>query len=114
MYVLLLLSIFCKIVVCCCDFEKKKRKNIFPKVRGILDGTYIYVQKSTDLGMQKLTYSGHKKRNLFKFMFLVLPDGKIWDCFEPMGGDGTHNDQHMLSYIISQNIGNFASVFDPS
>lgn len=90
-----------------------QRKKIFPNVRGILDGTYIYVQKSTEFQTQKLSYSGQKKRNLFKFMFLILPDGKIWNYFGPMGGNGTHNDAWMLQYIISEDLGKFATTFYP-
>ena len=44
-----------------------------------VDGTYLYVYKSRDFGIQKETYSMHKKRNLFKLFMMVAPDGTILD-----------------------------------
>ena len=38
------------------------------KVVWIFDGTYVFIQKSGNISMQKRTYSGHKYRNLVKPM----------------------------------------------
>lgn len=43
----------------------------------ILDGTYIYVEKSKNHRFQKQSYNSHKKRNYVKIMMGVLTDGTI-------------------------------------
>ena len=43
----------------------------------ILDGTYIYVQKSANNIVQRRTYSMHKGRPLIKPMMIVASDGYI-------------------------------------
>ena len=53
------------------------------KVTLILDGTYIYIPKSSDHKVQKSSYSGQKKRNWVKFMSSVLPDGYVLDIIGP-------------------------------
>lgn len=45
----------------------------------ILDGTYLYVQKSYNYLYQKDTYSLHKYRNLIKLFMMVCSDGYIID-----------------------------------
>ena len=37
---------------------------------GIMDGTYLYIDSPKDYGLQRKTYSGHKKRNLVKSMMV--------------------------------------------
>ncbi|XP_072933637.1 uncharacterized protein [Epargyreus clarus] len=49
----------------------------------ICDGTYIYINKSSNYMFQKDTYSLHKYRNLLKPFLLVTPDGYIVDCLGP-------------------------------
>ncbi|CAK1587666.1 unnamed protein product [Parnassius mnemosyne] len=49
----------------------------------ICDGTYIYLQKSSNYFFQKKTYSLHKYRNLVKPFLLVATDGYILDIFGP-------------------------------
>lgn len=49
----------------------------------ICDGTYIYINKSSNYSFQKYTYSLHKYRNLLKPFLLVASDGYILDCFGP-------------------------------
>lgn len=43
----------------------------------ICDGTYFYIQKSSNYRFQRLSYSSHKYRNLLKMFLLVSPDGYI-------------------------------------
>lgn len=43
----------------------------------IMDGTYIYIEKSQDHQFQKATYNAHKKRNYIKMMMGTSPDGEI-------------------------------------
>lgn len=41
----------------------------------VLDGTYIYIQKSADYSLQRRSYSMHKNRPLLKPMMIVGTDG---------------------------------------
>lgn len=49
----------------------------------IMDGTYLYVQKSSNYMYQKDTYSLHKYRNLMKPFVIVCTDGYIIDVLGP-------------------------------
>lgn len=49
----------------------------------ICDGTYIYINKSSNYMFQKDTYSLHKYKNLLKPFLIVASDGYIVDCFSP-------------------------------
>lgn len=49
----------------------------------IFDGTYCYVEKSSNYLYQKRTYSLHKYRNLLKPFLLVCTDGYIIDVLGP-------------------------------
>jgi len=62
----------------------------------IADGTYLYVEQPMDIKMQRLLFSGQKKRNLVKVMMLVLPSGHILDADGPYGANGTNNDSSIL------------------
>lgn len=58
--------------------EGESRKPII-----IVDGTYVYLQKSSNYSFQKKTYSLHKYRNLVKPFLMVATDGHIIDIFGP-------------------------------
>jgi hypothetical protein len=49
----------------------------------IMDGTYIYIQKSSNYFFQRASYSNHKYRNLVKPFLIVCCDGHILDVSEP-------------------------------
>ncbi|XP_026737081.1 uncharacterized protein LOC113500467 [Trichoplusia ni] len=49
----------------------------------VLDGTYVYVQKSSNYKYQKKTYSLHKYQNLVKPFLIVCTDGYIIDVWGP-------------------------------
>ncbi|CAK1598067.1 unnamed protein product [Parnassius mnemosyne] len=49
------------------------------KAIAVMDGTYIYVQKSSNYSYQKKTYSLHKYRNLVKPFLIVCCNGYIID-----------------------------------
>ena len=53
------------------------------KVTVLLDGTYLYIPKSTDHKLQRLSFSGQNKGNLVKFKSIVLPGGYILDTTGP-------------------------------
>lgn len=86
-------------------------QEILPDVRGVIDGTYFYIEKSTLFNVQRKTYSGHKKRNLVKEMAIVLPNGKFFDLIGPFFGDGDHNDEWMWRYIVENNCGDVTTAF---
>ena len=70
----------------------------------ILDGTYLYTEKPTDLITQTLLYSGQKKRHLLKPMMVVTTTGYIIEAKGLFGGNGENNDASILSSIISKDI----------
>ena len=45
----------------------------------VVDGTYVYIQKSSDYRFQRRSYSMHKFRPLLKPMMKVATDGYILD-----------------------------------
>ena len=76
----------------------------------ILDGTYLYCQKSANFEIQKLTYSGQKHRNLIKPMLVLAPDGYILEA-EGMYM-GTNNDASIAANFLLNPYG-FLSFFTP-
>lgn len=66
----------------------------------ILDGTYLYVDKSTNYRAQKQTYNSHKKRNYLKIMMGVATDGKIILASGPF--KATDNDAEITKTIFNR------------
>lgn len=64
----------------------------------ILDGTYIYLQKSSNYYFQRKSYSLHKFRHLLKPFLLVCPDGHIIDIYGLY--EATKSDATILSEIF--------------
>lgn len=58
----------------------------------ICDGTYNYIEKPADFELQRKTFSGHKKRNLLKPLYIVLPTGYILEAAGPYFCDAKNND----------------------
>ena len=87
-------------------------QQVFPNVRGGIDGTYFYVEKSEDFNNQRKTFNSHKKRNLIKEMDIILPNSKIFDFVGPFFSDENHNDEWMWIYIVDNNCGDITDVFD--
>ncbi|CAF3140890.1 unnamed protein product [Rotaria sp. Silwood2] len=69
----------------------------------ILDGTYIYVQKSASNILQRRTFSMHKGRPLIKPMMIVSSDGYIISVVGPYLADFKNNDSSMTKHIILNN-----------
>ncbi len=80
-------------------------KEIWPNVKGAGDSAYLYSEKSSIFDVQKKSFNGQKKRNLWKFMALILPDGTAFDVLGPFFADGDHNDEWIWEYIVNNNIG---------
>ncbi|CAF1483664.1 unnamed protein product, partial [Didymodactylos carnosus] len=73
---------------------------LLPQAIGMIDSTYIYVQKSWNFNNQKKSYCSHKPNNLMKMMGVMLLDGRWFDMYGPYMSDGSNNDEiiwHTLS-----------------
>ena len=70
----------------------------------VLDGTYIYIQKSGNYTFQRQTFSGHKHRPLVKPMMVVGTDGYIPSVLGPYLADGKNNVSAILNSIIQGNV----------
>ncbi|XP_075984951.1 uncharacterized protein LOC142982375 [Anticarsia gemmatalis] len=65
----------------------------------ICDGTYIYINKSSNYMFQKDSYSLHKFRNLLKPFLIVATDGYIIDCFGPY--KATTSDAEIMTGLFN-------------
>lgn len=66
----------------------------------IFDGTYIYIQKSSNFLFQRETYSAHKFKNLLKPFLIVCSDGCILDVVGPK--PATKSDASIMSDIMTK------------
>lgn len=64
----------------------------------VLDGTYIYVQKSSNFEFQKLSFSAQKKRNFVRVMMTTTTDGTIVSALGPY--PASSNDAKVLQSIV--------------
>lgn len=65
----------------------------------VLDGTYIYVQKSTDFAFQRRSFSMQKHRHLVKPMMIVSTTGYTVAAIGPYLADGK-----ILNHIFATNV----------
>ncbi|XP_045173214.2 uncharacterized protein LOC123534842 [Mercenaria mercenaria] len=72
----------------------------------VMDGTYIYVQKSSNYEFQRRSYSMHKHRPLVKPMVIVGTDGYILAILGPYFSDGKNNDASITKHMMATNEGN--------
>lgn len=77
----------------------------------VLDGTYIYTEKSGNQYFQKQTYTNQKKRNFVKIMMCVTTNGKV--IFASGPHDATDNDATILRNILDRNECNVFSILKP-
>ena len=87
-------------------------RNLFSQTKHILvlDGTYIYVEKSGNFLFQRKSFSGHKHRNLVKFFMTVLTDGFALDVSGPF--EANISDANLLKDLIASE--QFQSKFKPN
>ena len=64
----------------------------------IFDGTYVYLQKSSNYLFQKKTYSLHKYDNLVKPFMIVSCDGHIIDVVGPYAA--TQTDAEIMNHLF--------------
>ena len=72
----------------------------------VADGTYIYIQKSSNYSFQRRCYSVHKGRPLVKPMMFVTTTGYILDVFGPYFADSTNNDANIFTHLLKKDIRN--------
>lgn len=69
----------------------------------ILDGTYIYCQKSANNVLQRRLFSLHKNRHLLKPMIICASDGYIISAVGPYLSDWYNNDASITKHILLNN-----------
>jgi len=67
----------------------------------VVDGTYMFIQKSSNYSFQRRTYCMHKGRNLIKPMMLVTTTGYIVDVLGPYFSDSKNNDASILNNLLT-------------
>lgn len=70
----------------------------------VIDGTYIYIQKSGQFRFQRRSYSTHKHRSLVKPMMFVTTSGYIVSVIGPYYSDAKNNDSSILNQILKNNV----------
>lgn len=70
----------------------------------ILDGTYVYIQKSSNYRFQRQSYSLHKHRSLVKPMVIVASDGYILSVLGPYLADYHNNDAAITKHLFKHNL----------
>ncbi|XP_060810061.1 uncharacterized protein LOC132904163 [Amyelois transitella] len=75
----------------------------------IFDGTYIYVQKSSNYLYQKKTYSLHKYDNLVKPFMIVSCDGHIIDVLGPFAA--TQTDAEIMKHLFEEEDSPYRQLF---
>lgn len=75
------------------------------KLISICDGTYIYIQKSSNFLFQRRSYSLHKYRNLLKPFLIVCSNGYIIDVTGPYAA--TTSDATIMSNILNDHDNTF-------
>lgn len=85
------------------EFSQKLYAAEKDKLVVIMDGTYIYTQKSNNYKVQRRFFSGQKSRPLIKPMMIVTTDGYIVDCIGPYVG--ANNDSSILICLMKQEMG---------
>lgn len=67
-----------------------------PRAITFIDGTYSYIQKSSNFRVLRQSYCVHKGRHLLKPILIVAPDGYIIDIQGPYFSDSKNNDAAIL------------------
>ncbi|KAK3107904.1 hypothetical protein FSP39_024854 [Pinctada imbricata] len=70
----------------------------------VIDGTYIYIQKSNNFQFQRKSYSMHKNRPLVKPMIIVSTSGYIVSVLGPYHANQKNNDANILIHNILTNM----------
>lgn len=76
-----------------------------PTVIACIDGTYSFIEKSSNFKALRQSYSLHKGRHLIKPALIVAPDGYILDIHGPYFSDARNNDAAMLRTEFERDAG---------
>jgi hypothetical protein len=79
----------------------------------IWDATYIFINKSSSFELQRVTYSGHKYRNLVKFMIVCTTAGYILEVIGPFICNGQNNDANITINVLNKNTDDLDNFFRP-
>ena len=90
------------------DHTRHLAKDLFSTVTEspailVLDGTYIYIQKSANFTFQRRSYSLHKHRALVKPMIVVTTSGYIVTVLGPYLADVKNSDTNILNHMVKTN-----------
>ncbi|CAF1651366.1 unnamed protein product, partial [Adineta ricciae] len=69
----------------------------------VMDGAYLFIQKSSSNQFQRRSFSMHKHRNLIKPMITTATDGYILSVQGPYLADGRNNDASVAKNIFIHN-----------
>ena len=69
----------------------------------VLDGTYVYIQKSANFSFQRRSFSMHKHRPLVKPMMVVTTTGYIVSVLGPYLANSKNNDASILNHMVKTN-----------
>ncbi|CAM4906565.1 unnamed protein product [Rotaria socialis] len=69
----------------------------------VMDGTYLYLQKSANNELQRRNYSTHKHRHLIKPMIITTRSGYILSVLGPFFGDYKNNDANIITHCLLTN-----------
>lgn len=86
-------------------------KNKNNKAVIILDGTYVYCNKTQNYSKQRELYSTHKCRNLFKPMVFVTTTGQFIEVFGPF--KALDNDATITKTIFDKYLGPINAKLEP-
>ncbi|CAL8133810.1 unnamed protein product [Orchesella dallaii] len=75
------------------------------------NGTYVYIEQSSNQELQSSTYSPRKHRHLVKFMMVTAPDGNIIDAPGPFLADAANSDAKILSNLLKKEGDGIAAFF---
>ncbi|XP_043262240.1 uncharacterized protein LOC122403027 [Colletes gigas] len=81
------------------------------KVIAYIDGTYSYINKSSNFRVLRQTYSVHKGRHLVKPALIVAPDGYILAIQGPYFSDSRNNDARMLNSEFERDVNDMRQWF---
>lgn len=76
-----------------------------PTVIVCIDGTYSYIEKSSNFRALRQSFSQYKGRHLVKPALIVAPDGYILDIHGPYFADSKNNDAAMLRNEFQADVG---------
>ncbi|KMQ84946.1 hypothetical protein RF55_16831 [Lasius niger] len=76
-----------------------------PILIAYIDGTYSYIEKSSNFRVFRQSYSQHKGRHLIKPALIVAPDGYILDIHGPYFSDARNNDAATLRNEFRRDVG---------